>query len=871
MEDVTKGLSPAVYVLALICFFLPFVTFSCQGQKIVTLSGIQLVTGTTINQPQPFGPPKSQKVDAEPLAVLAFLSGIAGLALSFLRGRKSAIAPATAGVVAAILLLALKSKLDGDALRQGGGVIQVDYAAGFWAVLILFLAAVAVNVFFLVQGKGLPPPTPKASGDKFCAQCGSRNLSTDVFCRECGAGLVPVAPEAPSAALMATKLTRCPACGADLEPGKKFCGKCGAKLELAHAAPPSAAGVTWTEKKAPAPEAAVVSTERKAVDASEVARPTAAPTTQPAPPPPRSVAPQRVLEQSAAVSQPRGPSARYLLGAAALVVVGVAVALTVLHTRKHEKKPIITAENAASLRSKVLARVRGNAYDIDSTADGHTISVLAIGVDLGVILFDTETGAQVARCPANFGSYAISGSGRVIAQTVRSGEILLCDPLSPSPLGSLRPGPVGFTSVALSPNGRLLASGRADGVVQLWDVTTRELLWTSDPPSPPMQALKVAVTDDRQVVALYLIPLRHVRYWNASVGTFRGFELRTTGDTNQYIRMLSFVTADRVLVSFGGTSWLVNVSSEKGDIRFFPRRADALAPDGRTVVSVGDYVGGGGQGYTPLTIWDLNTGDEIATLNTPRGMLAVSATFTRNGTALLASTNGGEILVWPLQPAPSQPSARESPPPQVQPGSTPSDRAEAPEAGPLPAASATAQPVILSKNILLSRGFGFDDQPRAMCSIKGPDGRCQVEAFVFGELRQDPAAYTCSKLDRASYVGHCVDGALQGISVVIADGTTKVGRQALVSYFCMGRMAYPALTSYLDGNQSNFGVREKSMSYGCVYFGKWDNASTRNSCPRFMDIYGSDIFTESNAQGLREGTFNLSHYGAKFIEYAQGK
>ena len=258
MEGVAKKLSPAVYVLALICFFLPFVTFSCQAQKILTLSGIQLVTGTTIQQPQPFGPPKAQKVDAEPLAVLAFLSGIAGLALSFLRGRKSAIAPATAGVVAAILLLALKSKLDGDALRQGGGVIQVDYAAGFWAVLILFLAAVAVNVFFLVQGKGLLPPTPKASGDKFCAQCGSRNLSTDVFCRECGAGLVPVAPEAPSAALMATKLTRCPACGADLAPGKKFCGECGAKFELAHAAPPFAVGVTSNEKKAPAPAGMIV-------------------------------------------------------------------------------------------------------------------------------------------------------------------------------------------------------------------------------------------------------------------------------------------------------------------------------------------------------------------------------------------------------------------------------------------------------------------------------------------------------------------------------------------------------------------------------------------------------------------------------------
>ncbi len=189
-----------------------------------------------------------------------------------------------------------------------------------------------------------------------------------------------------------------------------------------------------------------------------------------------------------------------------------------------------------------------------------------------------------------------------------------------------------------------------------------------------------------------------------------------------------------------------------------------------------------------------------------------------------------------------------------------------------PTAVATGQPVILSENVLLSRGFSFDDQPRAMCSINGPDGPCQVEAFVFGELRQDPAAYTCSKLDRANYVGHCVGSALEGVSVVIADGTKKLSREAFVSYFCRGRMAYPALTSSFDDRfPPIFAVREKSGSYGCVVFGKWDHSSTRGSCPRFVDIYGSDIFTESNVQALRGGTFNLSHYGAKFIEYVQGK
>jgi hypothetical protein len=187
VESNIKKASPAVFILALICFFLPFVTFSCEGQKIVSLSGIQLVTGTTIQQPQPFGPPQSQKMDAEPLAVLPLLCGILGLALSFLKGRSGAIAPAAAGGLAAILLLAMKSKIEGDALSKGGGVIQVNYEIGLYVVVILFLAAVALNVFVLMQGKGLPLPAFKAGGgSKFCTQCGSRNLGTDAFCKECG-------------------------------------------------------------------------------------------------------------------------------------------------------------------------------------------------------------------------------------------------------------------------------------------------------------------------------------------------------------------------------------------------------------------------------------------------------------------------------------------------------------------------------------------------------------------------------------------------------------------------------------------------------------------------------------------------------------
>lgn len=179
-----------------------------------------------------------------------------------------------------------------------------------------------------------------------------------------------------------------------------------------------------------------------------------------------------------------------------------------------------------------------------------------------------------------------------------------------------------------------------------------------------------------------------------------------------------------------------------------------------------------------------------------------------------------------------------------------------------------ATPVTVSKETLASNGFTFADQKRPTCKISGPEGSCRVEAFAHGETRHDDAAFTCDKLDRATYVGHCVKGKLHGLSLVIADGSKKLNKEAYISYFDEGRIAYPALSSFLIGD-NNFGATEKGVSYGCVYFGKWDKSSDR--CALFIKIYGQDLFSESNAQQLRNGTFDLDKYRAKFLEFMQPK
>ncbi len=148
-----RKISPAIFGLALICFFLPFVNISCGGQKFMSFTGVQLVTGTTINEPGMFGQKQNNKVQGEFLALLAVVAVVVGLILSFLKDRTSAILTAIIGGAGAVLLLLLKSKMDNDVFREAEGMIQLEYTIGFWGAFLLNITAAVLNVFHLSQSK----------------------------------------------------------------------------------------------------------------------------------------------------------------------------------------------------------------------------------------------------------------------------------------------------------------------------------------------------------------------------------------------------------------------------------------------------------------------------------------------------------------------------------------------------------------------------------------------------------------------------------------------------------------------------------------------------------------------------------------------
>lgn len=162
--DTLKKASPALYGAVIICFLLPFITVSCSGRKVMTLTGIQLVTGASMGRQNMFGEELGRqekekgKIHSQPYAVAAFALALAGFAASLSRRRGARLYLVIMSAGGALCLLLLKTKLDQDIINRGQGLLEIDYGLGYWASFILFVLSAAVNGYLLKASKNGEPP-----------------------------------------------------------------------------------------------------------------------------------------------------------------------------------------------------------------------------------------------------------------------------------------------------------------------------------------------------------------------------------------------------------------------------------------------------------------------------------------------------------------------------------------------------------------------------------------------------------------------------------------------------------------------------------------------------------------------------------------
>lgn len=136
-------------------------------------SGRQLATGTTLTEPQPFGPPRSQNIDPDPFAAVAGLCVIAGLVLSLI-GRRLARATAISGAVGAMALLIMRSRLDDELQKQTQGLAKATSQMGFMFEVALLVAAAALNGYLMMQEKRTAAAVSKVPKNARYADGGAR-------------------------------------------------------------------------------------------------------------------------------------------------------------------------------------------------------------------------------------------------------------------------------------------------------------------------------------------------------------------------------------------------------------------------------------------------------------------------------------------------------------------------------------------------------------------------------------------------------------------------------------------------------------------------------------------------------------------------
>jgi hypothetical protein len=148
--------SPALFILIIISFFLPFVSLNCSGTKFQQFSGVDLAVGKAVH---PNDPSMSAKVPPnqsvrELWATVALLAAIIGLILSLRPLKKKILALAVSGSFVFLSLLLLMGRISSE-LSNGeyAGALQAEYLFGYWMAFLLSLVIGGVNGYLVLVEK----------------------------------------------------------------------------------------------------------------------------------------------------------------------------------------------------------------------------------------------------------------------------------------------------------------------------------------------------------------------------------------------------------------------------------------------------------------------------------------------------------------------------------------------------------------------------------------------------------------------------------------------------------------------------------------------------------------------------------------------
>jgi len=230
------------------------------------------------------------------------------------------------------------------------------------------------------------------------------------------------------------------------------------------------------------------------------------------------------------------------------------------------------------------------------------------------------------------------GSMLVLSDTF---ENLVFIPLSNGSLGRpemLRAGIGRQSSLAISPNGLLIATASLDGKVTLWDLHKRTRLATI---SMRLQLKDIVFSPAGDVLAV-CSPTNKLTLFSLENGTGMTYTIPNTQETSG-VAGIDISSDGKYLISghMDSSVSVWDLQSQKGLLNFStgssPTRDVEFCPDGSCFATA--------QQDSDIYIWDRATASRLTTLGGHAGA-ALSLAFSPDGRILASGGAGGNIIVW---------------------------------------------------------------------------------------------------------------------------------------------------------------------------------------------------------------------------------
>jgi WD40 repeat protein len=260
-------------------------------------------------------------------------------------------------------------------------------------------------------------------------------------------------------------------------------------------------------------------------------------------------------------------------------------------------------------------------------------------------------------------SVALSADGRILASGGADGMVKLWDVATGQERATLLRHPRDVSSVAFSGDGRVLATGDSDGTVRLWDMATGQE--RASLRGHKLGVNSVAFSGDGKILAsgggAYDVqhrPLFELKLWDVATTQERANLRGHKGP----VHSVALSGDGKILASGGGANdaqgrplfgelkiWDVATTQERASLRGHkgPVHSVALSGDGKILASGG---GGGWDGEyksssEELKLWEVATAQERASLQGHQ-LWVNSVAFSGNGKTLASADALGTVKIW---------------------------------------------------------------------------------------------------------------------------------------------------------------------------------------------------------------------------------